>query len=69
MIMPKEPQNDAVPEVDEISKEPGNWESDQKNREYYYDDSHGYETYVPELEDEQSTDDDTESNEKGTPLG
>ena len=25
-----------------------NWARDQKERGYYYDDSHGYETYSPE---------------------
>jgi hypothetical protein len=27
------------------------WSEDQKNRQYYYDDAHGYEIYKPE-EDE-----------------
>jgi hypothetical protein len=28
------------------------WEEDQKHREYYYDDAHGYEKYDPESDDE-----------------
>ena len=28
------------------------WEADQKRREYYYDDAHGYEKYEPDEEDE-----------------
>lgn len=28
------------------------WGEDQKNRRYYYDDSHGYEIYNPDEEDE-----------------
>lgn len=31
------------------------WADDQKEREYYYDDAHGYETYEPE--EEESEDD------------
>ena len=29
-----------------------NWAEDQRERAYYYDDSHGYETYDPEKDDE-----------------
>jgi hypothetical protein len=32
------------------------WEEDQKSRDYYYDDAHGYETFVPEAEDDVVTD-------------
>lgn len=28
------------------------WSEDQKNRRYYYDDSHGYEIYDPEKDEE-----------------
>lgn len=28
------------------------WGADQKRRRYYYDDSHGYEVYKPESEEE-----------------
>jgi hypothetical protein len=40
LSMPKTPK----PKEDE--KE-GNWADDQKRREYYYDDAHGYEKYEP----------------------
>ena len=30
-------------------------EEDQKTRDYYYDDAHGYETYVPGTEDNENT--------------
>ena len=33
-------------------KNDGTWEEDQKEREYYYDDSHGYEEFDPEEEDD-----------------
>jgi hypothetical protein len=33
--------------------------ADQKKREYYYDDAHGYEPYSPEA-DEDDAEDDTE---------
>lgn len=31
----------------EVEKE-DSWEEDQKKSDYYYDDSHGYKTYVPD---------------------
>lgn len=34
-------------------KEKDNWSEDQKNRRYYYDDSHGYEIYNPDKDEEQ----------------
>ena len=49
MIMPKTPKK--KPE-DEESCEKDSWSEDQKKREYYYDDAHGYEVYVPEDDDE-----------------
>ena len=30
----------------------GTWSEDQKRREYYYDDAHGYEEYDPEADEE-----------------
>ncbi len=35
-----------------------NWEEDQKKHVYYYDDSHGYQDFVPGNEDEDSATDD-----------
>jgi len=42
--MPKTPK----PEQDQKKE---NWADDQKQREYYYDDAHGYEKYDPEREE------------------
>jgi hypothetical protein len=33
-----------------------NWSKDQKERGYYYDDSHGYEEYRPEGDEEEIPD-------------
>ena len=46
--MPKTPK----PEPDEKKD---NWADDQKSREYYYDDAHGYEKYEPEEEEDEET--------------
>jgi hypothetical protein len=46
--MPKPPK----PESDERKQ---NWAEDQKNREYYYDDAHGYERYEPGVEEDGET--------------
>ena len=43
--MPKTPK----PEQKEKKE---NWAEDQKRREYYYDDAHGYEKYEPEEDGE-----------------
>ncbi len=37
-------------------KDANSWEEDQKKRDYYYDDSHGYEIYVPDEHDQESDD-------------
>lgn len=37
-------------EKDEAEKDV--WSEDQKKRRYYYDDAHGYETYDPEMDEE-----------------
>ncbi|MFN0277521.1 MAG: hypothetical protein ACKVRN_02850 [Pyrinomonadaceae bacterium] len=55
--MPETPKN--KPEVEKKKKDErqkDSWGEDQKAREYYYDDAHGYETYKPEKEDEQDDD-------------
>ena len=54
LSMPKTPK----PKEDE--KE-GNWADDQKRREYYYDDAHGYEKYEPSLEEDNADEDSAES--------
>jgi hypothetical protein len=45
LSMPKTPK----PEADEKRE---NWSDDQKRREYYYDDAHGYEKYEPSSEED-----------------
>lgn len=55
--MPKKPREKLVcdqVEPDEAEKD-DSWESDQKKHDYYYDDSHGYETYTPD-EDQNEND-------------
>lgn len=53
-------QSDADVQKEDASEE-ASWREDQKNRGYYYDDSHGYETYVPELDDDIDEDDNPDS--------
>lgn len=36
----------------EKANEDSNWQKDIEKRDYYYDDSHGYEIYNPEDDDE-----------------
>jgi hypothetical protein len=47
------------PDLDKAAGEDGSWEADQRKREYYYDDAHGYETFV---------DDDDEDDEENPPA-
>ncbi len=50
----KHSENEAkevVPERRETD-EKGNWSDDQQKKSYYYDDSYGYEVYIPDEEDE-----------------
>ena len=51
--MPKTSKEKCESELEdaEVEKE-DSWEGDQKKHDYYYDDSHGYETYVPEDDEE-----------------
>lgn len=35
------------------NEEQGTWEQDQSEKSYYYDDSHGYEIYNPDEDDEE----------------
>ncbi len=47
--MRKEPKE--KPEIEKGKNDPcdkASWSEDQKKREYYYDDAHGYETYTPD---------------------
>ena len=53
--MPKTPNQKH--EIDKATKEEhtqASWGEDQKKHEYYYDDSHGYETYIPTDIDEEN---------------
>ena len=48
--MPEKPKQKS------IDREKGNektetWADDQRDREYYYDDAHGYEKFDPEADD------------------
>ena len=53
MIMPKTPKKRPVcNEKKDEKPDPSTWGEDQKRREYYYDDAHGYEVYKPEEEKE-----------------
>jgi hypothetical protein len=45
---PKEKPHEDKPGEDVLPT----WEEDQKRREYYYDDAHGYEVYEAEDEEE-----------------
>ena len=58
--MPETPKN--KPDVEQ-KPDPSTWEEDQKRREYYYDDAHGYEVFDAENFD----DDDSEDEERTTP--
>ncbi len=44
---------EVAPEMCETG-EKGNWSEDQQEKSYYYDDSYGYEVYVPDEEDEEN---------------
>lgn len=42
-------------------KKPSNWADDQKDRGYYYDDAHGYETYEPGEDEEVKENDENDA--------
>jgi len=46
---------------DEETQDESNWSHDIENRDYYYDDSTGYEVYRPEEEDDDTEDKKDES--------
>ncbi len=52
----KHSENEAeeVPPERRETDEKGNWSEDQQKKSYYYDDSYGYEVYVPDEEDEEN---------------
>ena len=46
--MPETPKvNGKLEKKDPKPPDDASWAEDQKKREYYYDDAHGYETYDP----------------------
>ena len=56
--MPRTPKrNPKVTGSETNEPQKDSWGKDQQNREYYYDDAHGYEVYVPDEEDEQKSPD------------
>ena len=62
--MPETPKKKSgVEETQDEDLDISTWEEDQKRREYYYDDAHGYEEYDPEADDE------PEGDERTTPSG
>ena len=48
--MPETPKEKPEPEIADESCSSVSWAEDQKKREYYYDDAHGYEVYIPNEE-------------------
>jgi hypothetical protein len=50
--MPETPKERPVCDPVGPAKE-DSWEADQKKHDYYYDDSHGYETYTPEDDEDE----------------
>lgn len=53
--MPKEP-NSKHERKDGTALPTQSWEDDQKRREYYYDDAHGYQRFEPDQDDESNED-------------
>ncbi|MEO7538620.1 MAG: hypothetical protein ABIV21_01205 [Pyrinomonadaceae bacterium] len=55
--MPRTPKKRPDDEKDTSREiDPSTWSEDQKRREYYYDDAHGYEVYKPEDDEEKEED-------------
>lgn len=59
--MPEKPKEEPKPQTEKVEpcgeRDEDLWESDQKERGYYYDDAHGYEVYKGEDEDEKNAGD------------
>jgi len=53
----KEKEQDVLPETRQKIGDEDSWSSDQRERSYYYDDSHGYEIYNPDEDDDEEDDD------------
>lgn len=55
--MPKTPKEKREIEKDKNEeRENSSWGEDQKTREYYYDDAHGYEVYHSEEDEKEEAD-------------
>ena len=52
----KDCKAEDLPEKDSENGDKDSWSSDQKEKSYYYDDSHGYEIYNPDEDDEEDSD-------------
>jgi len=46
------------------SHERSTWSDDQKLREYYYDDAHGYKDFDPDAESDEDTEDEHDENDE-----
>lgn len=46
--MPETSKQKAADKKEKLDREKSSWSGDQKKREYYYDDAHGYKVYRPE---------------------
>ena len=51
--MPGPPKEKSKENVD-VETDRSAWSDDQKEHQYYYDDAHGYETYVPDEDDDEN---------------
>lgn len=56
--MPQPPKEKPEDEKDDSS-----WAEDQEKREYYYDDAHGYEVFVPDQDNADARDENRVRNE------
>lgn len=55
--MPEKPKaNTAAKKRAKVVDKADTWAEDQKTRDYYYDDSHGYVTYDPENDNDEPED-------------
>ncbi|NOT49600.1 MAG: hypothetical protein HOP17_17890 [Acidobacteria bacterium] len=52
--MPTQPNKEKSDAKPVEQRERSSWSADQKLREYYYDDAHGYEEFVDDEEEDES---------------
>jgi len=55
--MPRKPKEKEADEKTPECGDQSSWAKDQQEKDYYYDDSHGYETFDPADEDDKEDDD------------